>query len=231
MADNLPNDAPVDADGKQTNAPVNLLAGDRGTTFPSISGGLVANTWISFTNSDLTHVCDFSMDIQKNTELRQFIIAQNQNIKDAKRAVMLALGYSDVTGTYQWLVDDLKAVTRALKYIQKTVIQPILDFEKLVIKYIQKLEQIIAYILTLPARILKILKDCLANLYKSIANVLSDTFNTGPSGLSEVIAATKEVATTLQQTIQQTVTAAGTAVAIAGVVTAIPAMLPNKKLP
>lgn len=231
MADNLPNDAPVDAEGKQTGAPVNLRAGDGGTTFPSISGGLVANTWISFTNSDLTHVCDFSMDIQKNTELKQFIISQNQNIKDAKRAIMLALGYSDATGAYQWLVDDLKAVTRALKYIQKTVIQPILDFEKLVIKYIQKLEEIIAYILTLPVRILKLLQACLANLYKAIASVFSDTFGTGSSGLGDVIAAAKEVAGTLQQTIQQTATAAGTAVAIAGAVAAVPAMLPNKKLP
>ena len=231
MDNNLPNTAPVDADGKQTNAPVNNFAGDGGTTFPSISGGLVANTSIAFTNSDLTHVCDFSLSIQKDTELRQFIISQNQNIKDAKRAIMLALGYSDVTGTYQWLVDDLKAVTRALKYIQKNVIQPILDFEKTVIGYIQKLEQIIAYILSLPARILKILKDCISNLQKAISNVLSDAFNTGPSGLTEVIAAAKEVAGTLQQTIQQTATAAGTAVAISSVVTAIPTILPNRKLP
>jgi hypothetical protein len=234
--DNLPNNAPIDNTGRETNPPVNNNPGNGGTTFPSLSSGLVANTIISLTNADLAHVCDFSLDIEKNTQLKQFIISQNQNIKDAKRAIMLALGYSDATGSYQWLIDDLKAITRALKYIQKHVIQPILDFENLVIGYLQKLKAIIAYILSLPARFLKLLQSCLSNLYKAIANVFSDiTSGTGAtsSGLSDVIAAAKETATALQSTVQQTALAAGQAVAIAGAAsTVVPSIgTANKRLP
>ena len=147
MSDNLPNIAPVDSNGKDTNAPVDNNIGDGGTTNPSLSGGLIANTSISVSNSKLAHQCDFSADIQKNLELKKFLNSQANNIREATRAVMRALGFSDATGQYQWLVDDLKSLTREIKRLQREVVQPIIDFEKLVVEYIKKLLSIINYIL------------------------------------------------------------------------------------
>lgn len=235
MSDNLPNNAQTSTSNGiivEVNPPTNKNVGDGGTTFPSLSGGLVSNTAISIANSNLAHSCDFISDIQKDLQLKQFLISQGNTIREAVRDVMLALGVTDQTGQYQWLVDDLKAITRQLKYIQKNVIQPILDFENTVVKYIQQMEQIIAYILSLPARILALLQDCLTKLYKAIASVLTDITGTSQSGgFSDVVSAAKETAQTLQQTVSQTVTAATGALAIATVVTAVVPLTPNKKLP
>jgi hypothetical protein len=238
MEDNLPNEAPTTTDQNgdvvETNPPVNKNAGDGGTTFPSLSGGLVANTSIAIANANLAHSCDFILDIQKDNALKRFLVAQANNIREALRAIMLELGFSDQTGVYQWLVDKLKAITRQLKFIQKNVIQPILDFEKLVVQYIAQVEQIIAYILSLPARLLAILTDCLNKLKAAIGSIFTDIAGggSGGTGFSDVISAAKETAGTLSQTVAQTVQVATNAVAIAAVASSVPvAAAPNRKLP
>jgi hypothetical protein len=191
-------------------------------TTPALGIGQVANTAISFTNSTLSHSCDFATDLIKNNKLKQFLNAQANNIRDAIRAVMRALGFSDATGESQWLLSKLKAITRALKYIQRNVIQPILDFESLVIKYIKKIQEIIAYILSLPARLLAMLQDCLKRLYAAVGNVLTDIVGGGGGGFGDELKAAKEVAQTFNQTLSMAATAAAGAVAVSSAVTQLP---------
>jgi len=191
-------------------------------TTPALGIGRVANTAISFTNSTLSHNCDFATDLIKNNKLKQFLNAQANNIRDAIRAVMRALGFSDATGESQWLLSKLKAITRALKYIQKNVIQPILDFEALVIKYVKKIQEIIAYILSLPARLLAMLQDCLKRLYAAVGNVLTDIVGGGGGGFGDELKAAKEVAQTFNQTLSMAATAAAGAVAVSSAVTQLP---------
>ena len=69
--------------------------------------------------------------------------------------------------------------------IQKEIIQPIIDFEKYVLAYITKLRAMIAWILSLPARLLAILQDCLQRLLKLIANIFSDIGQGFSDGLSD----------------------------------------------
>ena len=191
-------------------------------TTPALGIGRVANTAISFTNSTLSHNCDFAVDIIKNNQLKRFLNSQANNIREAVRAVMKALGFSDATGQGQWLLSKLKAITRALKYIQKNVIQPILDFEALVIKYVKKIQEIIAYILSLPARLLAMLQDCLKRLYAAVGNALTDIVGGGGGGFGDEIKAAKEVAQTFNQTVSMAATAAAGAVAVSSAVTQIP---------
>jgi hypothetical protein len=191
-------------------------------TTPALGIGQVANTAIGFTNSTLSHNCDFSLDIIKNNQLKRFLNSQANNIRDAVRAVMKALGFSDATGESQWLLSKLKAITRALKYIQKNVIQPILDFEALVIKYVKKIQEIIAYILSLPARLLAMLQDCLKRLYAAVGNVLTDIVGGGGGGFGDELKAAKEVAQTFNQTLSMAATAAAGAVAVSSAVTQLP---------
>jgi hypothetical protein len=68
----------------------------------------------------------------------------------------------------------LKAIAEEIRYIQKTYIQPIIDFEKYVLAVIVKIRAIVQWILSLPARILQLLYTCLTNLLKALANIFTD---------------------------------------------------------
>jgi len=216
--------ATTNADGTETQKVVPIDSGNAATsgqpTTPGTAAGSLVNTTLDRMNNSLAHVCDFSLEIQKNNALKKFLVAQAKAIRDGIRAVMRALGLSDATGQYQWLFDKLRAATRELKWIQKNVIQPIIDFEKYVIEYIQKIQQIIAWILTLPARLLALLQDCLQKLYKLLANLFTAVAadlvegGDGKTGFSDVVKAAKETVGTTLQTVKQASTAVAGAMAV-----------------
>ena len=235
-----PNNAPVDKNNQVIKPASVVNTGDEpavgGPQFPSLSRGDLTNTTLDKMNNSLSHVCDFSLEVQKNNALRLFLVAQAKNIREGVRAVMKALGFSDSTGQYQWLFDRMKDITRALKWLQRNVIQPILDFEKYVVDYIKKIQEIIAWILSLPAKLLALLKNCLAKLYKLISNLMTAVASdlseggTGEKGFSDVVSAAKEAATTALQTAKAAAQAAAGAVAIVTVASALPNLVsPLKK--
>jgi len=225
MADqtvNSVNMAPTDESGKEIVKVKPINAGDgvvNGTpSTPGLSRGVVINTWIAKTNNDLAHVCDFVTELQKNQKLKEFLVAQGKAIRDAVRAVMRALGFSDSTGVSQWLKDKLQSVTRELKRIQKEVIQPIIDFEKIAIEYVKQIQQIIQWIQSLPARFAAMLADCLKKLVKLVGSVLTDIgsgFNDGETGIGDVLKEAKKTAQAFTQTLNTAVKAAAGAVAVA----------------
>jgi hypothetical protein len=235
-----PTLATTNSDGTETQKVVPIDSGNAPSngqpTTPGTAAGSLANTTLDRMNNSLSHVCDFSLEVQKNNALRLFLVAQAKNIRDGVRAVMQALGFSDPTGQYQWLFDRMKDITRALKWLQRNVIQPVLDFEKYVVGYIKKIQEIIAWILSLPAKLLAVLKDCLAKLYKLIANLMTAVASdlseagTGETGFSDVVSAAKEAATTALQTANAAAQAAAGAVAIATVASSLPNLVsPLKK--
>jgi phage-related protein len=190
----------------------------------------VANTAVDFANNDLAHVCDFSSELVKDNQLKRFLNSQANNIREAIRSVMRLLGLSDGTGQFQWIKDSLQSIQRGLKYINEEVIQPILDFEAIVIGYIAKIQKIIAYILSLPAKLLALLQDCLKNLYELVANVFTDITGGGESNpFSEVISAAKSTAQTLKTTVSAAVQAASTAAGIASIASSAPNLVSGLK--
>jgi hypothetical protein len=161
---------------------------------PGLALSQVANTSVGFANDNLAHVCDFVTDIQKNIEFKRYAKAVAKQIRDAIREVLRLLGISDKTGEASWLANTLKTIAREIKRINKEILQPILDFEKYVVAYIAKLRAIITWILSLPAKFLALLQDCLARLVKLIGSVFSDIgaglseeFSKGPSDYDEII--------------------------------------------
>lgn len=224
-----PNNAPVDKNNKVIEPPAVVNKGDEATSggpqFPGLSRGDLTNTTLDKMNNSLSHVCDFSLEVDKNNALRRFLVAQAKTIRDAIRKLMEALGLSDSTGQYQWLFTKLKSITRDLQYIQTEIIKPIMDFEKKVVEYIAKIQAIIAWILTLPARLLALLQDCLQKMYKLLANLFTAVAadlaadagpGNGDTGFSDVIAAAKETIGTAVQTANQAATVAVNAMAIQG---------------
>jgi len=202
-------------------------------TTPPTSRQVVSGTPIEKSNNELAHVCDFITELQKNNLLKKFLVAQAGAIRDAIRAVMRALGFSDATGANQWAIDKFKTITRELKRIQKEIIQPVLDFEKIAVQYIKKLQDIINWILSLPAKLYALLKDCLENLYKLVKNVLNDVIDAAnpfeDSGFSDVMSAAKETVQTVGQTVSLAATAAGNAAAISTVATSTVDNISNLK--
>jgi hypothetical protein len=194
---------------------------------PGLAVSQVANTSVGFANDNLSHVCDFVSEMQKNIELKKYIKAMAKQIRDAIRAVLRALGISDATGEASWLANTLKSIAREVNRINKEILQPVLDFQQYVLAYITKLRAIISWILSLPAKFLALLQDCLARLLKLIGSVftdigagLSDGFTEGSSDYDEIIKEAKALATAASDTVKASVAiAAGTVnIAVAGTV-------------
>jgi hypothetical protein len=236
MADEIQNLPEVtqttQSNGKitETNAPTPTQVNDGPTLgnpdVPAGARSIVANTSVGFANDNLAHVCDFVTDIQKNIEFKKYAKATAKYIRDAIRAVLRALGFADPTGEASWLATTLKAIAREVNRINKEILQPILDFQQYVVAYIAKLKEIIAWILSLPAKFLALLQDCLARLIKLIGSVFSDIgaglsegFSEGPSNYDDIIKEAKALAESAAKTVTATVAVVAGTVNIAGAAT------------
>jgi hypothetical protein len=171
------------------------VAGEPSTA--RIARGVMEGTIVDKNNKDLAHVCDFISEMQKNINLKKYTKALANELREIIRKVMKALGFTDATGQYSWILNTLKAYAREVRRIQKEIIQPIIDFEKYVLAYITKVRAMITWILSLPERFLNLLNDCLQRLLKLIGQVFLDTISglkegSSQSELSEVIGAAKE---------------------------------------
>jgi hypothetical protein len=158
------------------------------TTIP-IARGIVANTGISITNSQLSHVCDFRYAFDFNIGLAgltnpvtaiqnaikngknnaanliaMMIKKLNDTFRDAIKAIIAAMGL-DPSG-------QLSAVYAALKF----KLQDINDFIEKVAYYVEiaatikflvdDIQQIVTYLQNLPARLKAIAQDCIATFLK-----------------------------------------------------------------
>lgn len=192
-------------------------------TTPNISRGVMDGTLIDKTNNQLAHVCDFVLTLQKDIALKKYMRTVGQAIRDAIRKLLLALGIGDATGETTWAINLMKAIKRELDWFKKTILQPVLDFEKYVLAYITKMRAIIQWILSLPARFLAMLQDCLQNITKLIASIFTDSiagFKEGIGGITagseftELIDEAKKVASSAQDVYNTTLQVATTAIAI-----------------
>ena len=158
----------ADSNDKKNNLPSNP---------PALGVGIVEGTIVDNLNSQISHVCDFSLDIQKNIGLKNYVKAISRFIRDGIRAVKLALGFGEPSGLIFTVIEKLKAAAAFIRYVQKEYIQPVLDFQKYVLDVVVKIKKLIQWILSLPAKIFAMLKGCLTRLYKTIASIFSDAWN------------------------------------------------------
>jgi phage-related protein len=164
-------------------------------TIPGLARSQMTNTNIDKSNNSLSHNCGISQELIKNLGLKEFINSQAQTVRDAVNAVIKALGF-DPTGQASSLISILKDITAEIKYFTKKILKPIQDFQKYVIKYTQYLNATIAWILSLPAKLLALFKDCLSRLYQLLSGIFSDVFGGNSGGLKDTLDAAKEVAQT-----------------------------------
>ena len=180
-------------------------------TIPGLARSQVPGTNIDKSNNSLSHNCGISQELIKNLGLKEFVNSQSQTVRDAVNAVIKALGF-DPTGTASNTVSLLKQISAEIKYFTNKILKPIQDFQKYVIKYTQYLNATIAWILSLPAKLLALFQDCLSRLYELLSGIFSDVLGGNAGGLGDTIKDAQEL----------TQTAINSATAISSAVTSLP---------
>lgn len=183
---------------------------------PQIATGDIRNTSVYVSNQRREHRCDFILELRKNDKLKKFLRAVASKIRDAIRWVLKKLGLTDVSGNFTETINTLKAWARELRRIQKEIIQPIIDFEKYVLAYITKIRALVQWILSLPAKLLALLAQCLQRLLKLIGSIFTDLMseiaqdsvtgeklidNFDSQGFKDLIAASKDLVSAAGETI------------------------------
>jgi len=186
---------------------------------------------ISATNAQLIHSCDFSLSITKNMALRKYIRAIAKWIREGIRSMQLLMSGADSSGVFSQVIDALQAIAEFVQYVNDEYIQPIIEFEKYVIAVIVKIRAIIQWLLSLPAKLLALLNECLTKLLVALASVFVDEWATAGrevdaelgvvpktdsgKGFSELATAAKGAYDATVSLLSATTTAAGLAVGIA----------------
>ena len=179
----------------------------------------------AYTNAKRSHVCDFILEMKKDIDLSKYTKALANTIREAVRKLLALLGGTDSSGVTTFLINTLKNIARELRDFNKYILKPITDFAKTVIAYIATLRSIIAWILSLPAKLAQLLSDCLTRLRKLIASVFTSLLAVGSGAdpnatpgqdFGELISAAKDATAAVNETLtaaQETTTAvAGVAI-------------------
>lgn len=148
---------------------------------PRTARGQVWGTPVNRTNQQRAHVCDVSARVRAlNSKVRAALGTIVQKIRDAIRVLLAALGLLPDGGLIRNLIQLLKQITAFIRKIRK-FLQELIDIKNAFLGLVKKIRNMIAYILALPARLLKFLRECLSNFLASLASELSSLFS--PAGL------------------------------------------------
>jgi hypothetical protein len=206
-----PNKAATDANGYETNKPAKA-ANNVSSVVTTAKGatGNVEGTTIDKLNYEIDHACDFVSDTKRFIGLKKFIKAIAKEVREGIRAIMRALGMTDPTGSLSTEVNKAKSYAEELNRIKKEYLDPVIEFQTYVLAYLVKIRSMVTWILSLPARILKLLQTCVSKLLKSLANAFTDGLKEAAAEvpLSEGTAAgTSQITSTIKET-QSTIKAA-----------------------
>lgn len=208
----VPEGAPVPPEG------IVLEAEDTPST-PPLGAGVVENSLIAKTNSEIVHVCDITPQVKQVTDWIKVKFGYIANlIRDQIRALLKALGL-DPTGETSAIVSFLKKIASYIKRITE-ILTDVQNWRDAVLEIAAKARAIIDWILNLPEKFLRLLSECLSNLYKAIAggfqNILSmnDVTGTSDTSLSDAF---NEITSASSILVKQATDLASTPAQLAGV--------------
>ena len=129
---------------------------------------VIKDTGVDRTNQELVHVCDITIETNRFVSgiKREFGLVLAA-LKELIAKALQAMGFGDPSGLITKFVElakdiasQIKKVTDFLKEVNETIAG--------YLKIVRQIRAIIAYILSLPARLLAEFQQCLSNLYKSL---------------------------------------------------------------
>jgi hypothetical protein len=166
---------------------------------PPVARGSLQNSYIAFSNNNLYHACDFKLnfglgsltfgasslfgtpgDNNPLVKLYGSIFAFGALLRTSFNSVINALrtellsiiaslGF-DPSGVFSELISSAKHILSIIAYYTNQIKRLIQD-AALIIAIVGLVEQIIQYLLSLPARILAFVKGCITGFLQSVENI------------------------------------------------------------
>lgn len=179
-------------------------------------------TTVHIANENRVHVCDITNEMQRSAAWVRLKFSEFMKfIRDGIRALLAALGTSP-EGVSARIKELAQAVVRGLKKVQK-VLATIQEAIAVFNNFIKKVNELIAYILSLPANLIAMLRDCLNNLYASLSKGFSDLFKDTNLGgdFSAIVQVAQETQKTINSAVETTAKAAESAALLASTVATV----------
>jgi hypothetical protein len=150
---------------------------------PSISRlgrGELANSLIDRANQTREHVCDITPQIRRSVALARLQFSSFlKRIREAIKAFIASLNL-DPSGQLAKITELAKWLARKIKEISNTI-QEILDIKTVLLDIARDIRALIDYILSLPEKVLRFLRDCVTSFLSALATGVSDLIS-GASG-------------------------------------------------
>jgi len=138
-----------------------------------LARGVLKNSLIDQANQNRDHVCDITPEMRRAIALARLKFSQLMSaIRAAIKAFIDSLGL-DPSGEISWLVEYGKWLAEKLKYISD-ILEEIIDIKTVLLDVAREIRAFIDFILGLPEKLLRLLRDCLANFLQAIGSGLSD---------------------------------------------------------
>jgi hypothetical protein len=143
---------------------------------PPTSRNQVEGTMVDKTNNDLAKVCDIVPQFLTVTGYIKFDFSVvMQKIRQVVRALVKALG-GDPTGLVASAVSWLKKLNKFIQNVTD-IVKEIQDYKQIVVEVAARIRAILDYILSLPAKLLKFLQDCLQYFLGGVNSFLQNAIN------------------------------------------------------
>jgi uncharacterized protein Yka (UPF0111/DUF47 family) len=181
------------------------------TTAPNLRGDMNGTT-TNIANNNLAHVCDISAEMSRAAawvKMQYGVIVEA--IRKTIRAVLLALGLTP-DATSSRLKELAKAIKAEAKKIKK-ILDEVNDAIEVFSRFVTQVQQMIQWILSLPAKALALLKDCLTELRNSLTKSFINLFS--PVGTPSIVSDIQDIANTVKDVASSALTTVNNAVAAA----------------
>lgn len=153
-------------------------------TVSNQSRGIITGTTINVANNNREHVCDISAEMDRAAKWVKFQYSTVvEAIRKAVRVILAKLGFNP-EGVSSRLTEIAKKIAAEAKQIKK-ILKTINDATEIFIKFTEQVKQMIEWISSLPAKLLALLKDCLAELQKSLSKAFTDLFSSEAGSLAD----------------------------------------------
>lgn len=176
-------------------------------TTPRLSRGIIENTLVDKSNQERSQVCDITSGVSSSiagigTAFSTII----ESIRTFIRGVLTALGLdpSGVARTIIRLAQEIMAEVKKLLKIAKRIKK----FANMVKAGIQKISNMMGYILSLPAKLLKFIGGCFGKLTSSLGSTITPLLNssgldqTTIMGVGSIIGLSNGISSTLNNNLQ-----------------------------
>jgi len=175
-------------------------------TVSNLARGIIDTTGIAVSNNNKVHVCDTTLYIRRNIDLGRIASMVTQKIRYAIQQLMEFLGISpgssSIIETLKWIKRKIEDVTEFLKDVQAAI--------NTFVIVVREIRDVIAYILSLPARLVAYFAKCLAEATKELAKQFGDIFKQsgGGVGLGDIVDETKALIKSTETLVKTTVATA-----------------------